>query len=320
MAPGAAPQPLSGDFDNPNDGPLYIASVTAVVTGTDHVGCDATDYTVAGTAQVNAQVPAGSGVGSWSGLTIAFHNKPAVNQDACQGATVNISYALAPGVTVDQDSTQNDPTSGSSIVFAVDFSEPVTGFTDADVTLTGTAGPSAATVTGSGATYSVEVSGMVSDGTVTATIGAGVAHDSAGHGNAASTSTDNTVTVDTTRPSTNVSQAAGQADPTTASPINFTVVFSEPVTGLIDTGVTLTGTANASTATVNGSGTTYNVAVSGMTRTGTVTAAIAANAAQDLAGNPNLASTGGGPTSTVDYTDNTAPIVAISTFTATGPF
>ena len=69
---------------------------------------------------------------------------------------------------------------------------------------------------------------------------------------------------------------------------------------------------------MTGNGTTYNVAVSGMTRTGTITAAIAANAAHDLAGNLNLASTDGGPTSTVDYTDTTAPTVAISTFTATG--
>ena len=116
----------------------------------------------------------------------------------------------------------------------------------------------------------------------------------------------------------NIAQAAAQADPTNASPINFTVVFNEPVTGFTGADVTLTGTAAASTATVTGTGTTYNVAVSGMTQTGTVTAAVIANGAQDLAGNLNMASTGGGPTRTVDYTDNTAPTVAITSFTATG--
>ena len=40
-----------------------------------------------------------------------------------------------------------------------------------------------------------------------------------------------------------INQAAGQADPTNASPINFTVVFSEPVTGFTDGDVTLSGTA-----------------------------------------------------------------------------
>ena len=72
-----------------------------------------------------------------------------------------------------------------------------------------------------------------------------------------------------------INQAAGQADPTNASPINFTVVFSEPVTDFATGDVTLSGTAGATTATVTGSGTTYNVAVSGMTGSGTVIATIA---------------------------------------------
>ncbi len=93
MAPGVAPQALSGNFDNANDGPVYVAGVTATVTGTDQPGCGATDYTIAGTATVAAQVPAGNGVGSWSGLTIQFNNKAGVNQDACKNATVAIAYA-----------------------------------------------------------------------------------------------------------------------------------------------------------------------------------------------------------------------------------
>ena len=95
LRPGGTAQALSGNFDNPNAGPVYIGAVSALVTGTDKVGCDATDYTVAGTATVNAQVAAGNGVGSWSGLTIAFNNKPAANQDACKGATVSISYSTS---------------------------------------------------------------------------------------------------------------------------------------------------------------------------------------------------------------------------------
>jgi hypothetical protein len=93
LAPGVAPKTLSGNFDNPNDGPQYVGSVTATVTGTDKGDdCDATNYAIAGTAPVNAEIPNGDGVGSWSGLTIAFVNKPSVNQNACKGATVNISY------------------------------------------------------------------------------------------------------------------------------------------------------------------------------------------------------------------------------------
>src|SRR3989454_777431 len=98
---------------------------------------------------------------------------------------------------------------------------------------------------------------MTTSGTVVATIAAGVATDAAGNGNTASTSTDNTVTFnapDTTPPSVTINQAATQADPASSAPINFTVVFSEPVSGFTGSDVTITGTAGgAKTVTVSGS-------------------------------------------------------------------
>ncbi len=176
--------------------------------------------------------------------------------------------------------------------FTVVFSAAVTDFAAADVTLGGTAtGSKSAVVTGSGTTYNVAVSGMTGSGTVTASLAAGVAHDAGATANSASTSTDNSVTYDNVAPTVTIDQAAGQADPTNASPINFTVTFSETVTGFATGDVTLAGTAGATTATVTGSGTTYNVAVSGMTGSGTVIATVAASKAVDAAGNNNTAST-----------------------------
>jgi N-acetyl-anhydromuramyl-L-alanine amidase AmpD len=98
------------------------------------------------------------------------------------------------------------------------------------------------------------------------------------------------ITPDTTPPIVTINQAAGQEDPTSSSPINFTVIFSEPVTGFDSSDVILGGTAGATTKIVTGSGTTYNVAVSGMTQSGTVIVTIPAGAAQDAAGNLSLAS------------------------------
>ncbi len=95
MGPGVAAQALSGNFTNSNGGPVYVAAVTATVAGTDKAGCTAADYTIAGTATVAAQVPAGTGVGSWSGLTIQFNNKANANQDACKNAVVTIAYATS---------------------------------------------------------------------------------------------------------------------------------------------------------------------------------------------------------------------------------
>ena len=109
---------------------------------------------------------------------------------------------------------------------------------------------------------------------------------------------------DVTAPTVTINQAAAQSDPTSASPINFTVVFSERVTGFTTGDVTLSGTAGATTATVTeiapNNGTTYNVAVSGMTAPGTVIATIGASVATDVAGNANAASTS--TDNTVDFT------------------
>jgi len=101
LVPGSAAQSLSGNFTNSNSSPVYVTSVTAAIasvikaTGAPSGTCDASDYTLTGaTMTVGAQVPAGSAQGAWSGATIAFNNKATI-QDACKGATVNISYTVS---------------------------------------------------------------------------------------------------------------------------------------------------------------------------------------------------------------------------------
>ncbi|HSU64786.1 MAG TPA: N,N-dimethylformamidase beta subunit family domain-containing protein [Burkholderiales bacterium] len=206
------------------------------------------------------------------------------------------SCRRAPTVTIDKAAGQADPTGASPINFTAVFSKRVSGFSGAGVTISGTAGGTkTGTVSGGPSTYNVAVSGMSSAGTVIASIPAGVAQDAAGDANTASTSTDNSVSFtppDTTPPSVTINQAAGQADPTNASPINFTAVFSEPVSGFTGAGVSISGTAGGTkTVTVSGGPSTYNMAVSGMSSAGTVIASIAAGVVTDAAGNPSTAST-----------------------------
>jgi len=111
-------------------------------------------------------------------------------------------------------------------------------------------------------------------------------------------------------PTVTVNQAAGQADPTSVSPINFTAVFSSPVYGFVGLDVTIGGTSSGTkTADVTGGPTSFNIAVSGMTSSGTVIASIGAGMASDAYGNPNLASTS--TDNTVTYTYN-PPTVVIS--------
>jgi hypothetical protein len=205
---------------------------------------------------------------------------------------------LASSVTINQAPGQTDPVAGGSVInFRVVFQKPVTGFTSAGVSVSGSApgaGSASKVVTGSGAVYNVAVSGITGTGTVTATVLAGAAVDVNGTPAATSTSTDNTVTVDTVRPTVTINRAASQADPSNSSTIHFTVVFSEPVTGFAGGDVTLGGTAyRGESASVSGSGTTYDVAVAltGSSDDGTFTASVVANAAIDIVGNTSFAST-----------------------------
>jgi hypothetical protein len=173
-----------------------------------------------------------------------------------------------------------------------------------------TFGTNPLTSTGSNAmtTLSINTTGATPTGTFPLTIQGIAPNVAGGQGcNGATRTTSATLVVDNTPPTVTINQAAGQADPTKNSPINFTVVFSEPVADFATGDVTVGGTAGATTATVTGSGTTYSVAVSGMTTDGTVIASIAAGVAHDTAGNPNTASTSTDNTVTYDATAPAPP-------------
>jgi prepilin-type N-terminal cleavage/methylation domain-containing protein len=169
-----------------------------------------------------------------------------------------------PTVTINQASGQADPTNVSPINFTVVFSKVVTGFDASDVSVSGGGGSLTVAVSGSGSTYTVAVSGMSVDGAVTATIPADRATDSAGNTNAASTSTDNSVTWQGTPPKV-LSIAIKNPSPTNAASVQWTVTFDKSVTGVdsSDFQLVVTGLGGTPTVTgVSGSGTSYIVTVS----------------------------------------------------------
>jgi hypothetical protein len=97
LFPGGAAA-LSGNFNNPGSGNVFVTAVTASVTafsaradGTKPA-CTQADFSITGTASVNAEVAAGNGVGSWSGLSLNMSDA-GTNQDNCKNITVPITYA-----------------------------------------------------------------------------------------------------------------------------------------------------------------------------------------------------------------------------------
>jgi len=97
MYPGGPAQALSGTFNNPNAGAVTVGAVTATVTTSLPGTCLASWYVISGSDTAAPHVlPAGAG-GTWTGLSVTMTNA-AVNQDACKGATITFTYAVAAGV------------------------------------------------------------------------------------------------------------------------------------------------------------------------------------------------------------------------------
>ena len=239
---------------------------------------------------------------------------PAGNLSAASTSTdnsVTFGTPSAPTVTINQGSSQLDPTNATSIVFDVVFSAGVSGFTGGDIDFTGsTVGGLSASVTPISSTaYTVAVTGMSGTGTVRASIPAGAATSIAGSlASQASTSSDNQVTFDLVSPTVTINQASGQADPTLSGPILFTVVFSENVTGFGNNDIDLSSSSlsGLSAVVTQNTPSNYTVSVSGMTGGGTVVAKVVAGAGTDAVGNPSAASTSG---------DNSVTFVNASTGT-----
>src|SRR5919202_1824504 len=214
------------------------------------------------------------------------------------GSKALVIDGLAPTVTsITRKTPTATLTNSNSVIYTVSFSEPVKNLDIGDFTLkkTGTVNGNIASVSAAtGTTIDITVNSITGDGNLgldvpaTATI-----NDIPGNALTAAFTTGQTYTVDKTPPTVTINQATAQTDPTATSPINFTVTFSEPVTGFDATDIDLsTSTATGTlTPTITGGGPVYTVAVNGITGSRNVIASIKANGVTDTAGNNNTVST-----------------------------
>ena len=96
LYPGGPAQNVSGNFNNPNSGSVYIQQVSVAVDPTWSAGstnpCTAADFTVTAPAANNAEIIKGNGVGAWGTATIKMNNL-ATNQDSCKGVTVPLVFS-----------------------------------------------------------------------------------------------------------------------------------------------------------------------------------------------------------------------------------
>lgn len=113
-----------------------------------------------------------------------------------RGAGIDLgAFEMEPfTVTLEQASSQADPTEDVPVMFTVNFSQPVSNFTAGDITLIGTIGQAAdIEITGDGTSYLLAISGIPGPGTIIPVIMPNVCEDASGNLNAPSVSVDNQV-------------------------------------------------------------------------------------------------------------------------------
>jgi hypothetical protein len=213
MVSNGSPAPTITSF-TPTSGSV---GDTVTISGTNFTGASdvrfngvsATSFSVSSATTITATVPTGATTGP---LSVPTPGGTATSASAFTVEEGPPSDTTRPTVTINQATGQPDPTDTAPINFTVVFNEDVSGFTGTDVAITGTAGGTKTMdVSGGPRTYTVAVSGMT-DGTVIATIPAGGAQDAAGNTNTASTSTDNSVTFQTTAPPQTVTRFEESAE------------------------------------------------------------------------------------------------------------
>jgi len=171
-------------------------------------------------------------------------------------------------------------------------------------------------VTGGGAKYQIFVDAVSSDGTVVASVPASAAVDVAGNANSASTSTDNRVTYDATRPTVLIS--APSVSVTGKGPVTYTVTYDGAATvtlGLDDVTLIRTGSANATVEVTETGPEVRTVTLTGITGDGTLGIALRAGTAADQAGNM---ADGAAPSAAFSV-DNTTPTFSCHRCPVPGP-
>jgi predicted outer membrane repeat protein len=242
----------------------FSKPVSGFVAGDLIIGnATVSDFSGSGTSYSFNLIPSSDGL-----VTVDIPANVVVD-NASNGNTAASQWSIeydgtAPSVTVEQASTQADPTNLAPISFVVTFSEPVTGFDDlSDLQISGSAGANNASITGSGSSYTVTVSGMSSAGTVILSVPAGVASDNAGNANSASSSSDNSVFFDSVVP---VVTGINRLDnnPSNAASVRYQVSFSKSVQQVdaSDFAISASGLSGTSISSVVGSGQIYTVTLS----------------------------------------------------------
>ena len=311
-------------IDNTSPAPALSSTAGDPVGGGITIDVDTgeatTDLAAADFTPVNATITAFTGSGSSYSFTLnpisvgvfsvslgaSKYTDAAGNANTAAPANVSRTYdTTQPSATVITPSTTG-PTNASSISFAITFNKAVLNFNNAaDLVIThnGTAN-TAASISGSGTSYTVNVTGITGDGDFTLAVNTASDVKDALNNTLASSVTSASVVIDHTAPGIALSTTAGSV---VNAPVTVNVLVSETVSTFDAGDLTLT---NASASSFTGSGDTYSFTLTPIVE-GAFSVRTNAAAFADAAGNTSTASN----VLSLQY-DTTAPTVALQTTAA----
>jgi hypothetical protein len=251
-----------------------------------------TNFQGSGTSYTFGVVPSGNNVSVSVSVPAGAAEDSATNGNQVSNTITRQFTGTTVSTTL--TSPSGAVTNDSPFQIAVVFGEAVTGFTLADINVTNGA---ASNLQGSGASYTFDVTSTADGPVVVDVVADAATGDVSGDPTSAAQIT---VTSDTTAPTAAITAPTG---PTNDDPLQFSVTFSESVTGLELADIVV---ENGTASNLQGSGTTYTFDVT-PTADGAVNVSIIANAASDEAGNGNPAA---GPATV--QSDKTNPLVTVN--------
>jgi len=247
------------------EGGTASGSITSVSGSGDSYTVTVSGVTGDGTLGLNLK-SSGNGISDAAGNTVTA---------GFVGQTYTVDHT--PPSVGSINTVGSSPNNASSDQFTVTFSDflgAVSGVSAGSFVLVegGTASGSITSVSGSGDSYTVTVSGVTGDGTLGLNListGNGIS-DAAGN-TVAVGFVGQTYTVEHTPPSVSSIDTVGSSS-NNGGTEQFTVAFSEAVTGVTasDFALTDTGSVTGTIASISGSGSSYTVTVTGATGTGTM--------------------------------------------------
>ncbi|MFT5325305.1 MAG: 6-phosphogluconolactonase (cycloisomerase 2 family), partial [Planctomycetaceae bacterium] len=257
------------DTVNVNGGVLTFGSTTLTVTSTTalNVVTDAGNDLVTVTASMTGPQLFVDGGAQTTGDVLNVDPQSAMATDngeqvTFSGGFQSVGYADIETVVIQTaptpviSSSDSDPTNSAMIPVSVDFGEPVTGFDQGDLSVSGGTISNFADGGGGVFTFDVTPSG---DGTITVDIAELVAEDLSGNDNLVATQF--SIVSDRTAPTPVISSS--DSDPTNSATIPVNVTFGESMTGFDQGDLSVSGGTISNFADGGGGVFTFDVTPSG---------------------------------------------------------